>query len=224
VHPAAGTRDFDSDSHILNATYAGFGPLEVTAFGYWLDFSNSAANSSDSYGFRATGKTDIADDLWVGYTGSYAYQQDGGSNATNYDANYYNVEGRLGYEPLGTITFGYEVLGSDDGAAQFLTPLATAHKFNGWADVFLDNGGAVGLEDLYIGIAPKLPCGLKGRVVWHRFQSNDGSTDYGDEIDGVVTKQLYKNLTLLAKFAYYDGEGGPRPDRHRVWLETTFKF
>ena len=34
---------------------------------------------------------------------------------------------------------GYEVLGADDGAAltSFQTPLATLHKFQGWADKFL---------------------------------------------------------------------------------------
>lgn len=220
----APTLDFDSDSHFLNATYSGFRPLAITVFGYWLDFSNSPANSSDTYGFRATGKTDLGEDLYVGYTGSYAHQQQARRNPTHYDANYYNIEGVLGYEPWVAVTLGYEVLGSDGGLTQFRTPLATAHKFNGWADVFVDNGGVIGLEDLYVAITPTLPCGLKGRLVYHHFQSNDGNLDYGDEIDGILSKEFDRWFTLLAKFAYYDGGRSGRADRHRIWLEARFQF
>ena len=79
-------------------------------------------------------------------------------------------------------------------------------------------------EDLYVAIAPTLPCGLKGRLVYHRFESNDGSVDYGDEIDGVLSKKFDRWFTLLAKFAYYDGGRTGRADRHRIWLEATFQF
>jgi len=222
--PGSATRDFDSSSHILNANYAGFEPLAITAFVYLLDFSDSPANSSDTFGFRATGKTHLGEKFFVGYTGSYAYQQDAGPNTTNYAANYYNVEGVLGYKTIGSVTLGYEVLGSDGGVAQFRTPLATAHKFNGWADTFLDNGGPVGLEDIYVAIAPKLPWGLKGKLAYHHFQSNSGGLDYGDEIDGVVSKKFFGKVTLLAKFGYYDGGSGGRPDRHRFTLDTSFVF
>ena len=46
-------------------------------------------------------------------------------------------------------TAGMSVLGSDDGAVGFRTPLATLHKFNGWADLFLTTPGA-GLQDTYL--------------------------------------------------------------------------
>jgi hypothetical protein len=35
------------------------------------------------------------------------------------------------------VKVGYELLGSDNGEYGFATPLATLHKFNGWADQFL---------------------------------------------------------------------------------------
>ena len=44
---------------------------------------------------------------------------------------------------------GYELLGSDDGKVAFNTPLATKHKFNGWADKFLGTPKE-GLEDVYL--------------------------------------------------------------------------
>ena len=47
---------------------------------------------------------------------------------------------------------GYEVLGADNGVG-FATPLATGHKFQGWADKFLTTPGD-GIEDVYIGWRP----------------------------------------------------------------------
>ena len=46
----------------------------------------------------------------------------------------------------------------------------------------------------------------------------------GYEIDGVMTRKLWKNVTLLGKFAYYDGTSDGRADRYRVWMETSIKF
>ncbi len=51
-----------------------------------------------------------------------------------------------------------------------------------------------------------------------------GGIDYGDEIDGILSRKFFGYLTVLTKFAYYDGGSGPRPDRYRFWLETTFSF
>ena len=220
------TRDFDSESHFIHVNYSGIDLFKVSAFAYLLDFDNSPANSSDTYGFRATGKLDLGERFFTGYTASYAYQQDAGENPNDYEANYYNVEGVIGLKKWVTLAVGYEVLGSDDGIAQFRTSLSTAHKFNGWADTFLDNGGPVGLEDIYVSLAPNLPWGLKGRLVYHKFDSNDGGLDYGQEIDGIVTKKLWNHVLLLGKFAYYDGEdGGPaRADRYRFWIETNITF
>ncbi len=38
-----------------------------------------------------------------------------------------------------------------------MTPFATAHKFNGYSDVFLNNGGNRGLRDLFVSIVPAIP-------------------------------------------------------------------
>ena len=222
--PGSPTKNFDSQSSFLHMHYSGWGLAKISVFAYLLDFDNSPANSSDSFGFRATGKQDIAGDLFVGYDLSYAYQKDAGNNPTDYHANYYNVEGTLGWKGFAALTLGYEVMTSDDGVAQFRTPLATAHKFNGWADAFLDNGGPNGLRDFYVGLAPQLPWGLKGRLIYHKFESDVAGLDYGYEIDGVMTRKLWKNVTLLGKFAYYDGTSDGRADRYRVWMETSIKF
>src|SRR3546814_8896470 len=50
----------------------------------------------------------------------------------------------------------YEVLGSDAGVFAFQTPLATLHKFQGWADLFLTTPSA-GVRDLNFTLTKKFP-------------------------------------------------------------------
>src|SRR3546814_1461069 len=50
----------------------------------------------------------------------------------------------------------YEVLGSDAGVFAFQTPLATLHKFQGWADLFLTTHSA-GVRDLNFTLTKKFP-------------------------------------------------------------------
>ncbi len=160
-------RDLDSQSHAINVSYNRWAAAKIAFFTYLLDFDNSRqlagfarAMSSNSYGFRVSGTQAISGPWSVNYAGSYAVQTDAGDNPVNYTAHYVALEAGPGNADLGALAVGYELLGSDDGAARFVTPLATAHKFNGWADAFLDNGGPNGLQDLYVSVAPKLPWGL----------------------------------------------------------------
>ncbi len=56
----AEAQDWDSDSHVLSAAYVVAKPLKVEGFLYALDFRQSPANSSRTYGLRATGVLDTA--------------------------------------------------------------------------------------------------------------------------------------------------------------------
>ena len=223
--PTPGTQDFTSESHILRASYTGIEDLNITAFAYLLDFgSDSPGNSANTYGLRVTGNCDLTDELYVKYAGSYAFQKDEADNLTSYDAHYVLAEGTLGKKELGAFTAGYELLGSDNGDARFVTPLATLHKHNGWADAFLNNGGVMGLQDLYFAVAPELPMKFKGKLVYHRFWSHEHSSNLGHEIDGVVSRKLNKYVTALTKFAYFDGTNKGPADRWRLWFQLTLKY
>ncbi|MCG8590902.1 MAG: alginate export family protein [Proteobacteria bacterium] len=217
-------RDFDSDSHMVRVAYTKFSFAKPVLFGYFFDFDNSVGNSANSFGVRVTGDVAPLEKWKFSYQLSYARQVDAADNPVDYEANYYLIDGKLGYAPLGAIGIGYEELGSDDGIAVFTTPLATAHKFNGYADVFLNNGGPRGLRDLYVYVAPKLPFGLKGKLAYHRFESDQGDNDLGDEIDAVLSRGFTKHVNVLAKYAYYDSSGNAPLDRWRFWLQTELKF
>ena len=221
----SGRRDFRSSSHIANLQYDLIEQLKVTLFSYLLNFKNSAANSSSTYGITLSGKQEICSDLKWMYSGSYAYQEDQANNPMDYEAHYVHLQSSIGNADLGTIGAGYEVLGSDRGMTQFRTPLATAHKFNGWADAYLNNGGINGLRDLYLWFAPKLPFKLKGKVVLHQFRSDERNVNRSKEVDIVLSRAINKNLSVLAKGAVYDGRHSSAPvNRKRFWFEATFKY
>jgi hypothetical protein len=222
------TRDFDSESHLINASYSGLPFGKVTAFAYILDFNKSAfakGNSSNTYGVRLAGKQKFSDDLSLGYQGSYAYQVDGGGNPADYKAHYLLADVNLGFKPAGQFGIGYELQSSDHGMGSFTTPLATLHKFNGFADVFLTSNSTGGLEDSYVYYAAPQFFGIKAKIAYHRFDSDvGGTTKLGEEVDVVVSRGFWdKRMTLLGKIAYFDGANG-MPDISRYWLETTFAF
>ena len=215
--------NFQSDSHLVNVAYDGFSFGTVTGFGYFLDFDNAAASSSNTVGLRFNGKHEFTDKFSLGYALSYAYQSNADSNPTDYDASYYLVDVSGTLEGLGALGLAFEVLGSDNGVAAFQTPLATGHKFNGWADAFLTTPAA-GLQDLYVYVNADLPWDVKGRIAWHKFDADDGGADFGNELDLLLSKKLTKNWTVLAKFAAYDGASGGLADRTKFWIQTTFSF
>ncbi|HEY6870495.1 MAG TPA: hypothetical protein VI199_12140 [Novosphingobium sp.] len=87
--------------------------------------------------------------------------------------------------------------------------MATLHKFNGWADLFLTTPAA-GLQDWYGGATVKFPKaralpGLNAAVTYHRFESDRGSLHYGNELDASLGFKLGP-VALLAKVADYSAD------------------
>ncbi len=207
--------DWDSDSHFFNISNESTPLGKIVAYSYLLDFETDApAASNQTYGISLTGKQKLTDDLTGNYHGEYAHQMDFGPNTTDYDADYYHVSGGLECHGM-TVTVGYEVLGSDDGMAAFATPLATLHKWNGWADVFLTTPAA-GLEDFYVDVTYKVS-GLEGdlaffngflaKVQYHDFSAEEGSMDYGTEWGVYLKQPITKNIYAELKYADYDTDG-----------------
>jgi len=161
---------------------------------------------------------------------SYARQESYGTNPVKYSADYVAAEAGLAYKAL-TVTAGYELLSGDGKAGKaFQTPMATLHKFNGWADLFLTTPQTAtygGLQDWYGGIAYKfdkvkaLP-GLNAAVIYHRFDSDYGNVRYGDEWDASLGFKV-KRANLLAKYASYNAKGFGA-DKKILWLQAEFAY
>ncbi len=215
------TKDFDSESHIVNASYSGIDWLKISGYVYLFDFDNADSSSSDTYGIRLTGQAPINDEWTVTYAGEFASQEDAGDNPNSYDADYMLLEGGIKYDKF-TALVGLEVLdGSSTPGEAFQTPLATGHKFQGWADKFLTTPTG-GIEDTYISLGAELWTAKWG-LVFHQFEPETGSGDYGDELDFVVSKKFGKRYSGMLKYAAYDADNFAT-DTDKVWLMFTAAF
>lgn len=242
----AGPRQAYGGDFIFLSAGAKAGPVALKGFAYLLDYSASKeayfrANSSQTYGVRATTSLPLTGKVKLDLLASYARQNDYGSNPNSYSANFALAEAGLAIASF-KLTAGYELLGSDGGAKVkasgaatafgFQTPMATLHKFNGWADLFL-NTPVTGLQDYYAGIGwtgPKI--GKAGPVTavvtFHRFHSDRNGIHYGDEWDAQIGMKLTRQASLLAKFAQYERKGiasfNGDQDTKKFWLEFDYSI
>jgi hypothetical protein len=184
----------------------------LTGFAYLVDQDQKPVfvNSSQTYGGRFAGAWPLSKLIKLTYAASFASQSNYHRNPNAYHANYYLGEAGITVKAL-TVTGGYEVLGADEGVAvtSFQTPLATLHKFNGWADKFLVTP-PYGLRDLYgtIGYGWKKKAGLDAiglTASYHRFDSDRFGLHYGNEIDAQASFKKGK-YTALVKYADYDAD------------------
>jgi len=195
-----------------------------------MDVEDAHAFATETYGARFNAKHKLSEKNKLLFTAEWATQTDYGgySDQTNFDANYYTLSGSFKSKAF-TSTLGYEVLegNSASGGESFRTPFATLHKFNGWADQFLGTPAA-GLEDIYVNVSSKFG-GFKVMLVYHDFSSEDGSDDYGSEVDISVSRSLSKKASVLLKYADYsaDDEANSvlgKVDTQKIWLMLTMKF
>lgn len=212
--------DQDSKDHLFNAAYkTAVGTL--TGYAYLLELDNSTDNALDTYGVSFVGST-MAGDTKVLYSAEYATQSSE-SAASDFDADYMLLEAGAVFSGI-TAKIGYEVLGSDDGVYGFSTPLATLHKFNGWADTFL-NTPAEGLVDTYIALSGKVADGGL-TLMYHSFEADEASAtvdDLGSEIDLSYGRSFGANYSAGIKYAAYSGDSG-RVDTDKLWIWGSAKF
>ena len=131
-HPAG---NFTGDTHLANVSFTKLPFATVTGYGYWVDTKQAAALSTKTFGVRAAGNKSINGSSRVTYAAEFAHQNDSATNPFNFSLDYYTVEAGF---VVGTfnVKAGLEVL-EGNGTRGFATPLATLHKFQGFADVFL---------------------------------------------------------------------------------------
>jgi hypothetical protein len=227
--------DYKQDSNLINVSYTGFEAGKLTAYAYLIDnisdpylikaaASNGAAVSSDTYGVRwsSTANTEFM------YTLEYATQSNGDLNPIKYTTDYKFVEVST---TLGKFlpALGYEVLGSDNGIKGFMTPFATLHAFDGWADRFL-NTPVNGLKDLYVSLNSKI-AGVQLTAVYHDFKSAVKSIDYGTEWDFSASKK-FGAVVYTAKYAVFNndnfiekiGTKSLASDTTKIWLQADWNF
>ncbi|MCV2884012.1 alginate export family protein [Aestuariibacter sp. AA17] len=210
--------DLDSKDHILNIS-ATLPSAKLTAFAYLLEVDSPIANGLDTYGVGYQAKPKVGETV-LNVSLMYATQSTEG--AIKYDANYWHASGSV---MVGNVLTGirYEVLGSDDGQYGFSTPLATLHKFNGWADQFLSTPNA-GLEDVSVFASQKSKWG-NWRLAYHQYKTEDNTSiaddDLGSEWNASYLYRINTQFKMGIKGAFYSGDNS-RVDTNKwwVWLEA----
>ncbi|HAG94991.1 MAG TPA: hypothetical protein DCL78_12795, partial [Gammaproteobacteria bacterium] len=231
--------DHTQDTNLLNVGYEFAGIGKLSAYYYDIDNKDNAALANETMGVRFAGATDL-DALKIAYELEWADQEETGDGTVEYSADYtlISVMGTMSGFSLG---IAQEVLGGDtdatviatgaDAQKGFTTSLATLHKFQGWADVFLATPGT-GIEDMYVTFKAGLPMGMTFIAVYHDFESSedvaDGfSSDFGSEIDVALTKKFSNGATLQLKYADFSGEedaayGNATSDVSKLWFTATY--
>jgi hypothetical protein len=221
---------YEGDSGLLNVSYqtkAG----KLTAFGYLLDFDNlpkvpaAVRDSTSTYGVRFAGEKPVGK-MKLAYALSYAQQSDYADNPLNFDLGYEFAEGTLTFKQF-SVGLGAEIM-EGNGVKGFTTPLATLHKFQGWADKFLTTP-ANGIEDKYVtvGFTQKAVAGFDTLALatsYHDYAAEHIDGDYGSEIDLSLTAKI-KKVNLMLKFAdYTQGALATARDTQKVWAQVEFTF
>ncbi|GAA5317630.1 MAG: hypothetical protein AseanaTS_28350 [Candidatus Pelagadaptatus aseana] len=212
--------DTESSTDLLNIKYAGLEVGTLTFYSYLLD-ETDADTQYDTYGLRFAGKTGA-----FGYALEYATQDKDLASGVSYDADYMLAEGSFTVEGV-KLTLGYESLGSDNGDYGFSTPLATGHKFQGWADQFLSTPDE-GINDLYFSVGGKI-AGVKVLAVYHDFTADEDNASSDDDLGseyGILIAKKFGNYGLSAKYASYS-EGDDsfgKADVDKLWITATASF
>jgi hypothetical protein len=119
---------------------------------------------------------------------------------------------------------------SGDGVKGFTTPLATLHRFQGWADKFLTTP-VNGIEDTYVtagyltkGVGPLDTLGFTAS--WHDFKSDRLAIDYGTELDLQLQAKIRRALATLKYAAYEAGATTPLAvrDTNKLWVQLDFTW
>jgi hypothetical protein len=225
--PGANDGRFTGDTFLANVAWQL--PLgKLTGFGYLVEFEQTPAplrDTTQTYGLRFQGEKPLSK-IKLGYIASWATQRDWGANTLDFANSYYMAEltGTFRQYSLGA---GIEVL-EGNGVKGFTTPLATLHKFQGWADKFLATP-VNGIEDIYLnagflmkGVGPLETLGVTASL--HDYQSERLSINYGHELN-LQLQGKFRRFTGTVKYADYNAASTTPAavrDTSKLWLQVDF--
>lgn len=224
-----------AENVFLHADYKVMPELTLSGYGYLL------GSNSDTYGLMAKGKVGM-----FNYIAEVATQQDSSleyesMGKKDVDAMYFRGDISTKYNGF-ILGAAYESLGDADGNDHgFTTPLATLHKWQGFADVFLGytaKSNTYGLNDFYAKVGYVSPKFGKFLAIYHTFstQETDGinSDDVGSELDLLYTYKFSNGIDFLAKAAFFSGETNSvlanlkdpiaNNDVTKYWVQFDYKF
>lgn len=210
------------DGHLLNAKVTINDTWSVVPYLYYLDYKVPArsANSTSTFGARLAGSVPVGDGK-LAIVAEYARQSDIADNPNNYDADYIHADVAWVMNNGLSLGLGIESLGSDNGSS-FRTPLATLHKFQGWADKFLATPPD-GIDDVYVTVKfTAAKWNFTG--VYHDFSAESGGGDFGTEFDIAAARKISDHYAILLKGAFFSSDSVSIDDTTKLWLMFTASY
>ncbi|HTK34403.1 MAG TPA: alginate export family protein [Caulobacteraceae bacterium] len=231
-------KDWTSDSHLLNVSYSVAEPLKLQGFVYALDFGNSPINSTKTWGAKASGKTWVSL-FQVAYNATWAHQSDYRHNTAPFSLDYWGGDVAATFD-IWTAKASYEVL-DGDGTRGFITPLATTHGFQGWADAFAAVSGnktfVDGIKDLNLQLVarPRFKMqylyNFEFLARWHDFDAQRTGAALGHEWDLQATAAVTPTLSVGLKYADFErvtvvapGTAAPPASRNKFWFTLEYRL
>ena len=211
---------YHGDNYLANAGYQ-FPLGKLTGFAYLTDFDEAARDSAQTVGARFSGDKPVQK-VKVAWVVSWARQTERANNPLNFSEDFYTAEVTGTFRQY-SVGVGYEVM-EGNGVRGFSTPLATLHKFDGWADKFLTTPPN-GLERRYVTLGyTKKGFGFLDTVsataVYHQFDSNRLNIDYGSEVD-LQLQAKYQRFNFMLKYAGYNADRFAT-DTRKYWAELDY--
>jgi hypothetical protein len=211
---------YHGDNYLGNVAYQ-FPLGKLTGFAYLTDFDEAPRDSAQTLGARFTGEKPVQK-VKVAWVASWARQTERANNPLSFSEDFYTAEVTGTFRQY-SVGVGYEVM-EGNGVRAFSTPLATLHKFDGWADKFLTTPPN-GLERSYVtlGYTKKGLAFLdtvSATAVYHQFDSSRLSIDYGSEVD-LQLQAKYQRFNVMLKYADYNADRFAT-DTHKYWVELDY--
>jgi len=219
---------FRGDSYYFNGNIAT--PLgRLGAFHYAFDLGTDGPTAQDNIfssrtsGARLDGRYH-RDRYGLDWEAAFARQTDFADNPTDYSANYWllGAQAFIGRARLSARFESFE--GGDEQS--FQTPLATLHRFQGAADIFLVTPQD-GLQDLEF--TGRYSFGETGpfrnvstAISYHVFNPERSGPRFGQEVDFDITA-AFGNFSLAFTAAHYEADTFAT-DTERFFLSLTQRF
>jgi hypothetical protein len=214
MRPANRLGDHKHNTHALLLRLAEWDFSELQFYYYDIDNRDLRASSNRTFGANYRFEKRISAINWRAEL-EYAQQQMTEFNSSN--PSYQRVEFAAGYKSR-EISYQREVLGGDNGRG-FVTPLASIHEFNGWADQFVTVPGTGLIDQNVQFVWRKAP--VKFDLRHHWFESEQTGTDWGREFDLDFTIKLNRQQRFLLRLSDFRSSSISRanfPSEKRVFF------
>lgn len=194
------------NSHLLNIHYQTDNDLNISVYDYLIENTDQVLFSTQTLGLR------IQDEfkphkIKYRYTLELAQQQDAFNNPNSFSTWYSLIEASAQYKSH-QLQLSQEILAEENGNG-FKTPLATNHKFQGWADIFTGYTMQTGLRNQYLTYRGRYKK-LRWRAVLHNFSSYKNSQQIGTEIDLELAYRYTRKWEFKLVYGDYRTKNGLR--------------